>query len=240
MNGKYPLRAALARSRGWARETLWYLAHKLTGSSYVHYYARRMDSIVARNPDWGLGMDRSFQLDYLRAHGLAPSSTLLDFGCGALAAGVLFIGYLDAGNYFGVDISANALAEGRRRVQRHGLEAKRPTLAHVTSTRFEHFAGREFDFLWAQSVFTHMPPPDIVSALRTLRAHMRPASVFFATFGEARGDSGQRNYKDWYYRAGDFVPWATAAGLEVEQMQDWRHPADADGRDRMLRFRVAR
>jgi len=46
-----------------------------------------MDLIVSRRPDWGLDLNKRFQLDYLIAHGLKPSMDFLDYGCGAIAAG---------------------------------------------------------------------------------------------------------------------------------------------------------
>ena len=106
----------------------WY---RLRGKSYSEYYARRMDRIVRRNPAWGLNLNREFQLDYLKAKGFLPHHRLLDYGCGALSAGIHFIGYLDADRYVGVDISRAVLEEGLRRVASAGLEAKGPRVHHI-------------------------------------------------------------------------------------------------------------
>jgi SAM-dependent methyltransferase len=221
------------------RETYWYLRHRLTGSSYVEYYARRMDSIVSRDPDWGLNVDRSFQLRYLRGRGLTPATSLLDFGCGALAAGLLFIDFLEPGRYCGADISAGALAEGRRRIARARLEAKRPLLFKLDSTSLAPLEGRRFDVIWAQSVFTHMPPDDIAAVLREFGAAMNPGAAAYATYASGAAAPEQRRYKDWYYGFGFFEQAARKAGLTVEQMGDWHHPVDPAGTDRMLRFSSA-
>jgi len=239
MTGPGFVRSALARSAGFARESIWYALHKLTGSSYVAYYARRMDSIVSRNPDWGLSLDRSYQLAYLRKHGLAREMAMLDYGCGALAAGILFIQYLDASKYFGVDISSKVLAEGRRRLRMQGLEHKKPTLVHLTGLSLSELEGRRFDVIWAQSVFTHMPPEDIRAALAQLRLLMDADSRLYATYAWCAQGPVQSRYKDWYYHPSYFSDAAKVAGLTVEQMADWRHPADPAGLDRMLRFRLA-
>jgi ubiquinone/menaquinone biosynthesis C-methylase UbiE len=233
------VRSILSRGAGFARESIWYALHKLTGSSYVAYYARRMDSIVSRNPAWGLNLDRSYQVEYLRAHGLARGMTMLDYGCGALAAGVLFIQYLEAARYFGVDISSKALEEGRRRLRMQGLEHKNPTLVHVKDLSLGELEGRRFDVIWAQSVFTHMPPDDIRAALAQLRLLMHANSRFYATYAWSAQGPVQKRYKDWYYNTSYFSHAANEAGLVVEEMADWRHPADPAGLDRMLRFRVS-
>jgi len=233
------VRSILSKGVGFARESVWYGLHKLTGSSYVAYYARRMDSIVSRNPAWGLSLDRSYQLEYLRRHGLARGMAMLDYGCGALAAGILFIQYLDASRYFGVDISSKVLEEGRKRLRLQGLEHKNPTLVHLKGISLGELEGRRFDVIWAQSVFTHMPPDDLRAALAQLRLLMDADSRLYATYACSPQGPVQKRYKDWYYSPSYFGDAAKQAGLAVEEMADWRHPADPAGLDRMLRFRVS-
>src|SRR5207248_6045542 len=49
---------------------------------------------------WALGR---YVFEFLVESGCRPDHRVLDFGCGALRAGVHVIPYLNAGNYFGVD-----------------------------------------------------------------------------------------------------------------------------------------
>jgi hypothetical protein len=49
------------------------------------------------------------QFHYLVAHGLMPSSALIDIGCGCLRGGVHFIAYLDQDRYFGLDLNNSLL-----------------------------------------------------------------------------------------------------------------------------------
>jgi len=232
------LRALSSKARALARETIWYLVHKVTGSSYLDYYARRMDRIVSRNPDWGLSIDRRYQLQYLLSHGLTPSMTVLDYGCGALAAGVLFIEHLDPSRYYGVDISSKALEEGRNRIREHGLEEKHPRLIHLTAISLEGLKGVHFDVIWAQSVFTHMPPADIRAALTEFRKLMGRECRLYATYAWSPNRHVQKRYKDWYYNFAYFSDLARDVGFVVEEMTDWQHPADPACVDRMLRFRI--
>ena len=51
---------------------------------------------------------------------------MLEIGCGNLRAGHLFIGYLDAGNYYGIDISPDILLAAQdsgRRIRPAGQAA---------------------------------------------------------------------------------------------------------------------
>ena len=230
------LKRTAANSYAFLRELWWYAKHRVKGTSYAEYYADRMNRIVTRNPDWGLNLNKRFQLDYLQAHGLTPGSTLLDYGCGALAAGIRFIGYLEPGRYVGLDISAEVLREGERRLERATLADRRPAL-HLLDGPLEAVLGeRRFDFLWAQSVLTHMPPEDILALLRDIRRHMHDGSQLFTTFAHTTGKPGQKQFKDWYYNREFFIDAAATHGFHVEFMSDWNHPDDPAGNDMMARF----
>jgi cyclopropane fatty-acyl-phospholipid synthase-like methyltransferase len=229
--------------RGWSRsgitylrDGLFYIGHKLTGSSYCRYYAERMDRIVRRNPGWGLNLNKQFQLDYLRAHGLRPDSNLLDYGCGALAAGIHFIEYLHPGMYTGMDISAEVLAEGKRRLESKNLLDKRPELHWIESGSLAVLGDKQFDMVLAQSVFTHMPPEDIHTLLRDIRPHMHAGSRFFATFARTDGNTHQKRFKDWYYNVDFFRCEAKLLNLYMEVMADWKHPDDRTGSDTLIEF----
>jgi cyclopropane fatty-acyl-phospholipid synthase-like methyltransferase len=221
------------------RDGYFYIAYKLTGSSYSKYYADRMDRIVRRNPNWGLNLNKRFQLDYLVAQGLRPDSSLLDYGCGALAAGVHFIEYLLPDRYVGVDISAEVLAEGKRRLLSKNLMGKRAELHHIESGALDVLGNRKFDVIWAQSVFTHMPPEDIHNLLRDIPRHMHASSRFYATFARTDRDNHQERFKDWYYNIESFKNEAVLSNLHMEVMPDWRHPDDNVGCDTLIQFTLA-
>lgn len=218
------------------REAVWYARHLVSGTSYAEYYADRMNRIVTRNPDWGLNLNRRFQLEYLKARGLVPQSTLLDYGCGALAAGIHFIGYLDPDKYVGLDISREVLREGERRLDRIGLTSRQPNLRLLDGDLVAVLGERQFDFIWAQSVLTHMPPEDILILLRDIRQHMHGRSQLFTTFAHTKGKPRQKQFKDWYYNREFFIQAAATYGFDVEFMSDWNHPDDPAGNDMMARF----
>ena len=224
------------RSFEYLRELVLYLRHLIKGTSYAEYYADRMNRIVTRNPSWGLNLNKRFQLDYLQRCGMQPASTLLDYGCGAMAAGIHFIGFLDVGKYVGVDISSGVLQEGMRRLQQSGLARQEAQLKHLEGGLAAVVGDRKFDFIWAQSVLTHMPPDDILALLIEIRRHMHRQSQFFATFARTNSKPIQKQFKDWYYSREFFNSAADNLGLNVEFMADWTHPEDLTGLDTMARF----
>lgn len=129
---------------------------------FIDAYRRHTDIRVKENPRTAIGgrWDEmgEMQLAFLRAKGLLPGNTLLDLGCGTLRAGRHLIPYLDTGKYTGVDISPEAIGFARRLVSEEGLSDKNPELILNTDgdMRFDNLPHR-FDYIIAQSVFTHLP-----------------------------------------------------------------------------------
>lgn len=215
-----------------------YIKHKLRGSTYADYYAERMDIRIKRNTQWGLNQDKSFQLEYLIKQGLRSDSYLLDYGAGALAAGLHFIDHLKSEKYCGVDISESVLKEGKKRISEKNLTDKAPELMHIPSGNLAPLKGKVFDFIWAQSVLTHMPPEAIQYLFGNLRELLKDDGKFFANF--KKNDEGMKhaNYRDWQYSTQAIVEMAEKNGLQCDIMDDWEHPYDPDKHDTMIRLTI--
>ena len=83
----------------------------------------------------------ALQLSFLRAHGLKPEHTLLDVGCGSLRAGVHLVPYLNAGNYFGIDLNQSLLDAGfDKEIVPLKLEDKLPRKNLAGDWRFQGIA----------------------------------------------------------------------------------------------------
>jgi SAM-dependent methyltransferase len=175
----------------------------------------------------------TLQLDFLVAQGLRPEHYLLDVGCGSLRGGVHFIRYLEAGHYYGIDRNGERLAAGRDvELPRYGLTEKRPVLERVDGFAVERL-GREFDYAFAQSVFTHIPAEDIALCLQKVAPVLVPGGRFYATYNERTPDGPDRVDraelpfdKDPIFRY-DFEALAGLAagtGLDAERIGDWGHP----------------
>jgi len=170
------------------------LQYRYRNRPYREYYAAVMRVRTAYDPKFAVGgrweeIGR-LQFDFLRARGLQPTHTLLDFGCGSLRGGLHFIRYLEPGHYTGIDISPEALAAGRQFLAQAGLEDRKPVLRLSHGLTFDDFSSQRFDFILAQSVLTHMPRQDIETLFAHVHKVMHPATVFYATFF----DGGTRTY----------------------------------------------
>ena len=164
----------------------------LRSTDHVAYYRAVMRSDAARSREGAVGSKTheswlqigQLQFDYLLGHGLKPDMRMLEIGCGNLRAGRLFIDYLDAGNYYGIDISPDILLAAEGVVGQYGLQAKLPHLALVRDLRLEFLPDGQFDVVHAHSVFSHSPIEVIDECLahvgrvhgagRVLRLHLRP------------------------------------------------------------------
>ena len=95
-----------------------------------------------------------FQLSLLRTAGMLPSSRLLDVGCGPIRAGVHFISFLNAGNYYEVDYNNSFIRAASLLVAEKGLSGKHPTLRVVSDFDFSDL-NQQFDFVNVFSVLNH-------------------------------------------------------------------------------------
>ena len=166
------------------------------------------------------------QFNVLTEHGLREQHFLLDVGCGSLRAGRLFIVYLLAGRYFGVDPNRRLVREGLRlEVGRDMARRKGPTFRYESDFSLTRF-GRRFDFVLAHSIFSHASPDQIRRCLAQVRDVLRPRGRFVATYvkGDTDYDGGEWVYPGVVrYRAETISAMAEECGLQVEEL-DRAHP----------------
>jgi len=145
-------------------------------------------------------MKRDFQIQFLKAMGLAPHHHLLDFGCGTLRGGIPLISYLNDGHYCGIEAREDVLDAGRMELQDAGLEYKQPLLLHCTDIS-QLVMNRHFDYIWAFSVLIHMEDGILSDALGFIRRCLSESGVFFANV-----NVGDRREGKWH---GYPVVWRT-------------------------------
>jgi SAM-dependent methyltransferase len=172
------------------------------------------------------------QFDYLVARGLEPRHRLLDVGCGSLRGGVHFVRYLNDEHYFGVDADAELLEAGRFELDGEGLTDRRISLRHTDA--FDVDFGVQFDFVLAQSVFTHLTLNAIRLCLARVGSHLKPNGQFYASFFRAPDDPlepVEREIDTTYYDRDPFhypvehLAWAAeGTGLTMTDLGDWSHP----------------
>lgn len=206
---------------------------------YVRYYAERQDLIITHTADTFERMNRVFQIDWLRdCLQMPPTVDFLDYGCGTASAGKYIADYLDAGRYTGVDISAVSINEGHRILDSHGLGAKQPALHVIPYGDLAPLGDKRFDIIWAQSVFTHLPPEVIEATLAKLRPHLKPGGAIYASSTLAAAGEGilQVNPHNWFQEPAALAACGDAAGYAMERMEGWYHPYGIPDRSALMRF----
>jgi hypothetical protein len=181
------------------------------------------------------------QFDFLCSQGLRPSSRLIDIGCACLHGGTHFVKFLEAGNYYGVDINQSLLDAGYDLELKHGnVQTKLPRANLICDDEFQfsRFPVR-FHFALAQSVFTHLPANHLQLCLGRLAPSMEPDGALFATFfivpdehpfgtpfNHPRGVRTFDHHDPYHYRTWqihnfcDGLPWSALV------IGDWNHPRD--------------
>jgi SAM-dependent methyltransferase len=184
----------------------------------------------------------ALQFDYLVNRGLTPSNRLLDVGCGCLRGGIHFVRFLDAGNYFGIDISEDLLEAGYEiEIGKAGLKEKLPRNNLVPTDDFDATSfGVQFDTALALSVFTHLPLNHIKLCLARLEETVRQdgclyASVFVVPedmdwtspqFHPVGGVTTRPDRDPYHYTRADLEFCCQGLNWRLERLEQWDHPRD--------------
>ncbi len=171
----------------------------------------------------------AMQFRLLCALGLRAHHHLLDFGCGSLRAGRLFVTYLNEGRYFGIEPNKWLVDEGiRNQIGPDAVATKRPRFDFNADLRTDVF-GVQFDFIVAQSIFSHAGADLIGAALASFRESLKTDGLVAATFCEGVRDFPGAGwiYPDFVeYRPRTVKSFARSAGLFVTRIP-WYHPGQA-------------
>lgn len=168
----------------------------------------------------------AMQFQLLTSLGLREEHTLLDIGCGSLRAGKLFIPYLLPGNYYGMEPNDWLIKKGiEKEIGQDQIDLKKPTFSNDENFTFTTF-NTQFDFLIAQSIFSHASEQQINRSFEQAKKVLAPEGLFAATFV-----LGEKNYEgdEWVYPGCvNFTPEfvherAAAHGFVAKQMHK-NHP----------------
>jgi len=197
------------------------------GRPYREFYTAVMRLGARQDPRQAIGglWDEIglLQFRFLQRQGLQPHHSLLDIGCGSLRGGLHFIRYLDYGNYTGIDISPEILAAAGDNLNDLKLGNKNARLVRVNDLCFSELEGKKFDFLLAQSVFTHMPAEDVEECLQHISNVMHPQSSLYATIHESVSYK-KRDLKNFTYTLSWFEECCSRYGLVCKREPAYRHP----------------
>ena len=138
----------------------------------------------------------AMQFNLLTAFGLRDYHKLLDIGCGSLRSGKIFIPFLRKGNYFGVEPNNWLIEEGKKNeIGNELIYLKSPSFSNSSNFDLQNF-NTKFDFLIAQSIFSHASKEQIKRCLEQAKLVMKQDGLFLATFV-----LGKDNYSgsEWVY-----------------------------------------
>jgi SAM-dependent methyltransferase len=163
--------------------------------------------------------------------GLRESHSLLDFGCGSLRAGRLFITYLLPGKYYGLEPNTWLIDEAiDREIGRDAIAIKRPTFRHDDDFDIGHF-NSQFDFIVAQSVFSHAGRGLVEKALLSFQKFLKLDGVALVTFihPEQLPPTEEPAEMSWVYpgcvayEPNDILAMIEKIGLKGRCLK-WHHP----------------
>jgi SAM-dependent methyltransferase len=199
-------------------------------NEFLEAYSRQTDLRVETDPKSAVGgmweEIGQLQFDFLLNAGLEPQHKMLDLGCGTLRGGRHFIKYLETENYFGLDISPKAIAHAKQLVQQEGLAEKRPhlLLSEKKDLKFREFSGESFDYILAQSVFTHLKSEHIKECFQNIGRVMHDRSGFYFTYQQAT-EFQQVGLTDFRYPFALFESLAERYGFKLrDRSQEYKHP----------------
>ncbi len=140
------------------------------------------------------------QFRLLTALGLREHHQLLDFGCGSLRAGRLLIPYLLPGHYHGIEPNTWLIEDAiAREIGQDQIGLKRPVFRANADFNSDGFDVR-FDFILAQSVFSHAGRDLIATGLAGFRRNLAEDGLVLATFVDVRRSGFPENVGDgWVY-----------------------------------------
>lgn len=125
--------------------------------------------------------------NYLKEQGLQQHNTFLDVGCGALRTGSLVIPYLEKGNYYGIDRMPELIEYGLNDIlDTQTVFAKQPNLSVNEHFDFS-FVDQKIDFIWCQSLMSHLHEYDIKVCLNNLKPLCHSDTYIYFTYFELKG-----------------------------------------------------
>ena len=128
--------------------------------------------------------------------GLRQVHRLLDVGCGSLRMGRLFIPYLNAGNYVGIEPHEWLVKDGiKYETGQDQIDIKKPRF-YFTDTTSGLPDDEMFDYALAYSIFTHGGLDIVEQWLSDVSVRLEEKGALIATFKPSSGDS---ELQGWIY-----------------------------------------
>ena len=161
----------------------------------------------------------SNQFRLLTALGLRSKHKLLDFGCGSLRAGKLFIPFLDKYNYFGQEPNQWLIEEAiKHEIGKDLIDLKKPKFSNVDN--FELGFKEKFDYIIANSIFSHCSRKYLIKGIKSIYDGLNENGIAVITIFE--GDEDYVGSKDWVYPECTLYTKKTISNTLNENIKYWK------------------
>lgn len=171
----------------------------------VDEYIENYDNHYIQNGKSGSGTgEYEIKLQLWYDAGYKDTMTVLDYGCGW---GAMIPAIKNTSLYTGVDISKTAIDMGKEMFKGVRFEVMTPGKLNLKST---------FDFVAAQSVFTHTPKDTTLSCLKDIKKHLKGFAIIDILHGED-------NPSDWHvrhYSEDEWLHYIKQAGMKAEYLKN--------------------
>ena len=169
------------------------------------------------------------QFVLLVQQGLREYHKLLDIGCGSLRSGRLFIPYLLPKNYYGIEPNHWLIDEGiKANLGQSIIDIKKPHFSNSSEFLLDEF-NTNFDYILANSIFTHASQNQIRKCLMMANKVMDKKSIFVATFFMSDGiiaNNDSWTYPGCVYYTLDFMKELASENNLILQKLYYDHPAN--------------
>jgi len=167
------------------------------------------------------------QFNLLRSQGLKESHHLLDVGCGSLRLGKFVIPWLNRNHYYGVEPNEWLIDAGIENELGFLMsDWKLPRFFYFSDFKLSRI-DRKFDFIIANSIFTHAGIEQTCTCLIEASQVLKEGGKFLASVMLGKEDSYEVNAWRYHgfsiYMEESFMVFASAAGFDVKRLED-PHP----------------
>ena len=128
---------------------------------------------------WSEAGDWAFRL--LRREGLQRRQSVLDMGCGGLAAGRHLLAYLEPGHYWGFDVNHALMVAGVMFELPH-MGVSRDQGTFVYNHEFDLTAVPPVSFAISEGFFSRIPLNRVARSVAAVLAKLEPGGRFYATW----------------------------------------------------------
>lgn len=125
--------------------------------------------------------------NYLQFHKLKPHHVFFDVGCGALRTGQYVIPYLNPGNYYGLDRMPELIEYGLNEVLTPDIVFHNKPKFSVNNEFNCNFIDKQVDYVWCQSLMSHLSTADIKDCLNKISEKLSPSGRIFFTYFQMEG-----------------------------------------------------